>query len=141
MAIKVSDSYGNPSPASIERLEQALGSALPSAYREFLVRYNGGRPSYELFQIQPLPETIENIATSSLLHFLYAFIESKTHADLFHNFEVWQGRIPAQTLPIGQDQGGSLLLLAYEGSKAGKILYWDKNYEVDFENGVVADIF
>jgi SMI1-KNR4 cell-wall len=139
MPIEVSKTYGPIPQGAFERLERAVGAPLPTLYRDFLLRFNGGRLNYEFFEIQSLDETTSQIRRNSLLDCLYGFTSEHPTSDLIQNYQSSANRIPKYTLPIGCDQGDNLLLMVVGGSRLEQILYWARDYEVDFENGVEPD--
>ena len=97
-------------------LEKRLGKPLPEEYRDFLLANNGGCP------------TPNEFAESSVRTFLsvgaeYPMDDLETMADDYSD------RIPADTLPIGKDELGNLILLAVSGGQRGAVYFWDHELE------------
>lgn len=149
MMQEVSFSAGPLAPDRLQRAEQALGVQLPDDYRRFMLQYNGGCPEPSGFDIRwegtqtPAPDW----RTSSLSE-LYSVTEGEDDSLEYMNRVTFAGRIPKDTLAIGSDAGGNVLLLALGGPFAGKVLFWCKDYEVEegdvpgYDNvGVIADSF
>jgi len=87
--------------------------SLPSAYREFLLRSDGGTPEPNQFSIPGLAEA------SGVNEFLSGRqIMSERHTR--------RHRLPAAIIPIGYAEGGNLVCLKVP---EGDILFWDHELE------------
>ena len=105
-----------PAPVgAVERLEQRLSNTIPTDYAEFLTRYNGGLPKNCIF-------TVPGNGASSVV-----FLGVETHLehnDLDAYNRQYVGYIPKESLCIGFDPGGNLILLIIAGEHIGSIWFW-----------------
>jgi SMI1 / KNR4 family (SUKH-1) len=129
--------------------ERQLGVNLPDDYRSFMLRYNGGQPEPDGFDViwRDDRECGQDWRTSTLSWFL-SLDERRGYNLLKYNQPGFAGRIPRGTIAIAVDAGGNLILLALEGPYAGRILFWVREYEVEegeepgYDNvGIIADNF
>jgi hypothetical protein len=113
--------------SDVAAFERELGSPLPSDYREFLLRRNGGR--FDPPVLFPLPT--EEYSDRMVLFYVYGLLRPPDayHSDLRRKLEVHSGRIPRGTLPIADD-GDNLLLLDLEGERRGKLYLWIRDEEM-----------
>jgi hypothetical protein len=122
----------NPlSEAEIEKFEKEIGHRLPSQYRDFLLRHNGGWPSPCVFV---LPDG-RKVALSYFL-FLNAS-DGETYGDLRSNSLTFSGRVPNDLLPIANC--ASLLCIGLYGENEGQIFYWDQEAEAESEEKPTYD--
>src|SRR5690242_5053803 len=79
----------------VSSFERKHGIQLPSEYRAFLLRSNGGRPERDLF---PVPGFAGNPV--GRLHFFFGIGDPVESCDLEWNLKVFSDRIPAHLLPV-----------------------------------------
>jgi hypothetical protein len=107
---------GRCSRAQVEKFEELIGAKLPSDYRDWLLEFNGGRPS---------PKRMEFVehgtSTGSDVHWIYG-IGSPDWADVNDSYVTFKRRIPHACLPIARDSGGNQYLLDLI---AGGIWFWN----------------
>ena len=134
---------------AIQDAEKALGVKFSNEYIQFLLKYNGGRPEPDGFDIewQTHQEIGQHWGTSMLSWFLSIYDGKSTNL-LRYNQVTFRGRIPKETIAIAHDCGGNLILLGVTGEYKDKVLFWVKDYEVEegevpgFDNvGFLADSF
>ena len=118
----------NPTPNLINDnivkvLESYFFCKFPKAYREFLLKTNGGNPIKKYFLKKSTKELGE------IRYFLG--VSPERDKGLLEYKKVFSGRIPVNTLAIGSNSGGNLILLSVSGPDHGKIYYWDHNWEAD----------
>jgi hypothetical protein len=103
--------------ADIDELEQSLGVALPTSYRAFLLRHNGGRP---------IPENIfgDDRSGSMLNHFFSVKDDEDVYSTIVVQRDMFKDRIPFDLLPIGIDAGGSRVCMGITPENYGKIYFW-----------------
>ncbi|HYO55635.1 SMI1/KNR4 family protein [Archangium sp.] len=129
MLREMSDTLGPLAPDAWARAEQEAGGPLPLEYKRFLERFNGGSPTPSGFRIRwSGQEWAERWSTDMVQQFLG--IQEGSPADLLSDVRVYRGRIPADTIPIGYDPGGNLLLLGVRGANTGKVFFWLQDYEI-----------
>ena len=149
MLIEIEDHLEPLSKEAIQNAESALGIKFPNEYVQFLLKYNGGRPESDGFDIEwrDNQEIGQHWRTSMLSWFLS--IHDGNSANLLrYNQITFRGRIPKGTIAIAYDCGGNLILLGVAGEYVGKVLFWVKDYEIEegevpgFDNvGFLANSF
>jgi hypothetical protein len=121
----------------IERAEKRMNIVLPLAYKNFLLKYNGGRPEPAGFDIiwsedritsEIRRECSEDWRSSKVDWFL-AIHEGEYSNFIEYNLVDFKGRIPKETIAIAHDPGGNLILLGIAGEQTGRVLFWVKDYE------------
>ncbi len=101
---------------SIQILETFLKCKLPKAYVQFLSKTNGGVPEKSFF---PYGED-----DGSLLNSFFGITNEKD-GDIINSYIQYFGIVPKNCLPIGDDQGGNILLMSVKGKDYGKIFFMD----------------
>jgi len=124
----------NPTPSLINDnfvkvLESYFFCKFPNAYRQFLLKTNGGKPTKIYFIVK----TTKKLGT---VHYFLG-ISPDRYKGLLEYEKVFCGRIPSNTLAIASDPGGDLILLSVKGQDYGKVYYWDHNWEA--EDGQTPD--
>ena len=115
--------------AELDELERYAQLPFPGAYRQHLLRYNGGRCAPNVFHFVE-----QGRRTSSLVErFLPTHKESwGSLGDYIETYKLDEKRLPASLLPIAHDPGGNLICLACAGEDAGRVYFWDHESEVDY---------
>ncbi len=110
--------FSNPpaTPEALAALEADAGVVLPPDYRQALLAANGGPPAEDL--LLSLPDGGETVINS----FFGAGLEGP--ADILSNLAPIAEDIPAGFLPIAEDPGGDMILLACAGDMAGAVCYF-----------------
>jgi hypothetical protein len=118
----------------IKTLENDLNVKLPESYKNFLLQYNGGRPTPECYPIERTEEVY--IGNFGGIQFLYwidgpedATEKTKRCYNIRNNYENSRRRMPENFLPIACDDGGNHICLSLYGVDAGWIWYWDHEGE------------
>ena len=112
MLIEIENPLEALSIEAIQNAENALGVKFPNEYVQFLLKYNGGRPDPDGFDIEwrDNQEMGQHWRTSMLSWFLS--IHDGNSANLLrYNQITFRGRIPKGTIAIAYDCGGNLILL------------------------------
>jgi cell wall assembly regulator SMI1 len=124
--ITVRDSFEPKlSHQDIERAEHRLKITLPTDYKEFLLTHNGGRLEPNRFPIRS-----NRSDTHGILNWLFGVREHGQYS-LVDEAMRFQGRVPPDLLPIGEDPGGNLICLAIAGPNRTRIYFWTHEEEVD----------
>jgi len=110
-------------PEEVEAFEKKLGHPLPSAYRDFLLAHNGGRPIPSVIDIDDCPSGASDV---QVFLGLTGQFESET---LEWSWDVFRERIPERLLPIADDSFGNLFCLSLTGNDAGQVLFLDRYEE------------
>ena len=127
----VEDAKSPITTEDLDALEGRLGIKIPLQYRQWLLKYNGGRPipSGFRFKREAGPYTDSTIA------WFFAVYDGK-----FENFETkyrfWKittKRVPGDLVPIARDPFGNLICLSFSGDDQGRVYFW--NHEEEGEEG------
>lgn len=113
------DSWPSPSNADIDRVERELRIRLPSEYRAFLSRYNGGHFAHSVrFEI-PSPA---RYVSGAIMHDMSGVIDDERwhYCDLVHGARTLEGFFEFDMLPIGFPLGDTLCL-CIRGENYGSI--------------------
>ncbi|NBW36200.1 MAG: SMI1/KNR4 family protein [Cytophagia bacterium] len=110
--------FGQVDLRRIEEFEQLNSIKLPSDYREFLIKNNGGRPT---------PNTLSIVETD--VNYLFGIHDGPAWADLIRTIDTYEGRIPDWYMPIGVDSGGNLFIQSLYKENFGVIAFWDHERE------------
>lgn len=116
----------------LDQLEIRIGVRLPHDYREFLLKYNGGRPIPSGFLIQGFPNN-----PYGMIHYFFGIDDQLESNNLMWHWEVMNGRLPDGLLPIAGDHSGDLLCLTLYGDKHGSVVFWDfydEHYPPTYKN-------
>jgi hypothetical protein len=108
----------------ISLLEQQLKIVLPSEYRSFLARYNGGTPNPPFFPIQGL----EGNPFGEIHVFLGVDIPVES-SNLDWSYRVYCGRLPHNLFPIAYNTTGDVICLSLTGQDKGAVYFWDHEKE------------
>lgn len=106
---------------SFEKINNLL---LPSEYRSFLLKNNGGIP--EVHSILTSPDK------GYVLNFFFGIFPSNMITDnsISWHMEIYLNRYPFEfMLPIASAGGGDLILLGIKGIYKSKIYYWNHEFE------------
>jgi hypothetical protein len=112
----------------IERAERELGRKIPSAYRKFLLKYNGGHPYPSDFKMAGIRKGTTQ--TGSVKSFLGIGTPVDT-LNLNYVMETFQGRVPAGFFPIARDPGGNLIGIGGFSAQPCKVYFWDHEREAE----------
>lgn len=100
-----------PTSDEITRFERERGVELPDAYRDFLLRLNGGRPA----------EENAFVGDWLVLETLYGLTQNPEHSIATQRFNNFSDHIHKLLLPIGYAGASSLYLDLRDGPMHGKI--------------------
>lgn len=109
----------------IRMVEIAIRNKLPSEYRLFLSRHNGGHPEPSCFNSFSDKSTFNG----SCIHYFYGIGDESPHSQLLTAFNILKGRIPKELIPIADDPFGNQVCIAIEGKEIGTIYFWDHEAE------------
>jgi hypothetical protein len=137
MLEKIEDAETPLNLQEIEQAEERLNVTLPSTYKNFLLKYNGGRPVPDGFDIswtedRIISETRRECSEdwrSSMVGWFLSIYEGEYSNFMEYNLVDFKGRIPKETIAIAHDPGGNLILLGVAGEQIGKVLFWVKDHE------------
>lgn len=117
------------SEVEISAFEKSLGQQLPSDYRDFVVRCNGGfAGGGNLVFPGPIGEVsinhIGGFREESYFSLKYA------RENYLNEYET---RIPKDLVWIADDPGGNALCIGISGDRRGRVYFWDHECEPDPE--------
>jgi hypothetical protein len=109
----------------IDRAERKLGVTFPQEYRVFLMEFNGGRPTPDLFSIK----SDDPYMSCDVMNWFYC-ISDGDDIDLVSKAGTFKGRVPYGLLPIGDDPFGNQICLCLKESalKEGAVYFWDHEF-------------
>lgn len=108
---------------TLSAFEKETGYEMPDQYREFLLKYNGGKPVPKYFKVPGYP--YEQSFVRDLKHLDGDGVDLRELNDLL------KGRLPQGYLAIGTDPGGNSILLSLVSPTKGKIYFFDHENEPD----------
>ena len=108
----------------VKDFERELKAELPKDYFDFLVRYNGGKPSADTFEYKLRDG---RSWTGGVQDFLGFDVENWKNIIFFSHMR--GDRVPENMIPIANDEGGNFVLLTISGQDKGKVLFWDHDEE------------
>ena len=114
---------------ALHAFERKLGVRLPEPYRAYLLRFNGGRWSRQIFSISP--EDGE-----SRVHQVYGLHAGPDYSRLDAVRTVFADRIPSDLLAFAADAFGNQLCIGIKGKRTGQVFFWD--HEVEGGKGLVV---
>lgn len=117
--IEIDDSESPVSEVDLLKMEEELGEKIPTQYRKFLLKFNGGTPSPDIVDIEGLSDSPTDVQE------FFGIGVSDESSDLSWNKEVFSDRIPARMLPIACDSGNNVFCVSLSGNDQGKIFYVD----------------
>lgn len=126
--VKTPNEFGGLSNEELEDFEKVNQISLPEKYKEFLLKYNGGKP---------LKEHIEN--SSVVVTYIFGMHNGDYHASLYKHIEMFKGRLPFSTFPIAGDAFGNLFIMSLHPEGHGHIYFWDHEVEPAYQNGHFTD--
>jgi hypothetical protein len=117
MMLRVDDQEAPVTQAELADFEKELNASLPKAYREFLLRSNGGLPTPDVVEIEGAPGSPTDVQV------LFGIDRSVESSDLRWNKATFSDRIPARMLPVACDSGGNLFCLSLSEEDSGSVFY------------------
>lgn len=111
------------SEAVVLEIEHRIGSDLPTDYRDFLLKTNGGTPEDAYV---PEPADIGIVVTG-----FFSLGEASGDLSMESALSTWANRYPDGYLPIARCEGSNLLLLGVSRDVRDLVFYWDHDGEAD----------
>ncbi|MCY9340991.1 SMI1/KNR4 family protein, partial [Bacillus haynesii] len=116
-------SHDQLSLEKIEQFESKNNVKLSDLYKEFLLKWNGGKARPNIFKIS-------DAQGSSVLNVFYGI------RDMYDNLEdfldIMEDRLPEGFIPIAEDPAGNVICLGTNEPFYEKIYFWD--HEEESEN-------
>lgn len=115
----------------LNNAEKKIAKKFPNEYRSFLIKHNGGRPQDDLsgFEIEWNDESADecwsyDFGIVDFLNFISFDEKNSESVNFFRCYRNYKRRIPKNTIPIGYDPGGNLILIGVGEENQGKIFFW-----------------
>ena len=126
MRMPIELTYKGPSvsPSQLADFEEKTGQKIPIPYKRFLLNHNGGRPKLSVFNFQGRRRKMDRSVVDGFFG-----VHDQEAFSLALFLEISQGRIPPDLFPIAIDDYGNLVLMGARGPRAGKIYFWDHEFE------------
>ncbi|MDR1935280.1 MAG: SMI1/KNR4 family protein [Candidatus Accumulibacter sp.] len=112
--------YGKGNIENINKIEKEFGIKLPNDYKEYLLNNNGVMIGEACFYLKELKQYI-------LMGVFYGIGTENNTIDIIKINKEFEDDIMENTLLIGEDDGGGMILLIFDGSNDG-IWYYDHSY-------------
>jgi len=116
----------------IKNIENIKQCVLPQDYKEFLLKYNGGSPNFDAFEIKNyFPNGRSSFA--DIRYFFGICHEKKSimrNYDIYNKINGSKNRIPIELLPVACDSLGNVICIGIKGIHYGKIYFWDHENEM-----------
>jgi hypothetical protein len=106
------------SEIELRRFERDAKLVLPSDYRTFLLKHNGGRPVPADFML-----TLGSEPEHWRVHFFFGLNDPEESCCLRWNWVMTSATRPAGTLPIASDEGGNMLYLRWDDPDKGQCAF------------------
>jgi hypothetical protein len=112
------------SEMELKEFETSIGATIPRTYRQFLVVF-GATYMPECPKIRCI-EDDEGEPVLEELSKLYGGKSEGDRPNLWNSLEMYRGRVPGDTIPIGENSGGIQFCIAVRGPSRGKIFLYDE---------------
>ncbi len=115
MAVSYRLQFPPASLDSIAQLEQRIGQPLPPAYRDYLLRQDGGWLA----------------SNDEALKVIFGLGDVPSELNMWRKLDTFDGRLPAWLLPVAQDAYGNLYAVSLRDQDRGSVWFWNHEEEAD----------
>lgn len=119
MLKKINEQGKEISKKDIREFEDLIKYKLPNDYKNFLLKYNGGRPEPFIFKVEKF-EGGENS-----IHTFLGFNRETESDNLLWSYNALKDRLPDTLLSIGYSDTDDQICLDLSEKNFGKIYLWD----------------
>ncbi|MDJ0708551.1 MAG: SMI1/KNR4 family protein [Leptolyngbyaceae cyanobacterium MO_188.B28] len=126
----------DPTELDLRAFEQELGGSLPFEYSVFLSQY--GQTALSRGARFFIRESNPWGSKDSLDQF-FGFSTDPSQDIVNLTMQTYAGRIPDETIPIGSDAGGNLILLGFDALVENQVFFWDHKHR-ELDGGRLADM-
>lgn len=118
----------------IKNIEKLKHCVLPTDYKEFLLKHNGGSPNFDTFEINN--DFSDGSSSFDDIRFFFGIdnTSSRKNYDIFKKIKQSKNRIPEELLPIATDSLGNIICIGIKEKHYGKIYFWDHENEAGARN-------
>lgn len=135
----ISDAGPPISQDAIVQLETTLGTCLPTSYRSFLLKYNGGCPEPSLVDIEGWSGSPTDVG------YFFGIGRIRPQEDIYHILQMMNAGYPGHpVLPIASDYSSDIFCFDFsEYGKVPVLLYesWGAHQETAYRPLHVANSF
>src|SRR5947207_8728809 len=118
--IKMSNRGPQIDTGHIAEVEATVGSELPTSYKTFLLKENGGIPTPDTIDIERAPDSPTDVQV------FFGIGRGVESSDLSWNIDLMSKRCPDhRLLPVACDSGGNLFCLDLFREFTGGVMYCD----------------
>lgn len=121
---KESRDFGLPTENELNDFETQNGTKLPQDYRDFLLKFNGGKPNQKT-----------SFNTSTKVTYFLGMHNGDYYASLYKHIEMYKSRLPFGTFPVATDPFGNLFIMSLHPESNGHIYFWDHEEEPEYQDG------
>ena len=135
MAVEFSDVGAPLSDKQLDRFERDLDVKLPSSYRNFLLRTNGGKPHPDFF---PIAE--HQTLSFGRINVLFGIGRAERQTNVDWHYKMLIGQLPNYTLPIAGTVNDDVIFIAFGALNEGRVYFWergDARLEGGYDNSYV----
>ncbi len=121
MVIKIihPNEYGRLEPEQVVLFEKRINARLPGDFRDYLLKYNGGKPVPNYFSLP------SDKGESTYLHHFFGLHNGPETRRLDKIYELYSGYISENLICFADDPFGSLVCIGIRGDEYGRIYFWD----------------
>lgn len=133
MNTQIKSRFEPVSDRDVFSLEEKIKTRLPEDYRNFILDFNGGFPTPNIFYISPYQQ-------ESRLSIFYG-ITSKKSCDIWANALNSYEDMGRSFLPIGEDPGGNQIYISLHPDTLGRIYFRDHELYASESLTLIANSF
>lgn len=131
--LQLTDSNDPVREEDLQELELLIGYQLPLDFKQFLRKYNGGRPSL-LYAFPIYANRSGDLGLLNGFNCLTAKPYRRVYDDIRYQLGVFKNRMPHHLIPFAFDPGGNQLCISARAKDYGKIYFWDHEEEEEYED-------
>lgn len=127
--VTITDSEVPVVSSKLDSLEVKYAIKFPQEYRDFLLKYNGGRPNPSKFHYL---EVSGPYTDSRVDRFLAIYDGEYDNFEwMYTTLKIKQVRMPSNLVPIASDPFGNQICISVSGNDTGAVYFWDHEKEQD----------
>lgn len=126
--IENKNEFGKLQEVELRDFEWTNNIKLPVDYRDFLLRFNGGKPSLD-----------RNERPDTVVTYILGMHNGEYYASLYKHIDMFKNRLPVSTFPIATDPFGNLFIMSLHPEGHGHIYFWDHEGEPEYQDGHYTD--
>src|SRR5690625_1520542 len=130
--VKMLDTYHKLSQKDIENFEIKGNIELTNNNKEFLLKWNGRTTDLGVFVI---PEW----EVTTVMHYFYSIGDTDNDFEVY--LDIYDLRLPAGFIPVGNDGAGNAILLGILEPYYDQIYFWDHENEPDLDEPDMSNMY